>query len=91
MISSQQTENELVIRICDQGPGISESELPLLFGRFQQTSAAHSGLLRGSGLGLFVCKSIIEGHGGTIGVESKVAEGSTFWFTLPLTVNKPVS
>ncbi|MCX2480652.1 PAS domain-containing protein [Pedobacter sp. MC2016-15] len=71
------------VSVTDFGPGINEHILPNLFDRYyrvDQTEKVYNGL----GLGLYICKKIIEKHGGKIGVESTVGEGSTFWFTLPL-------
>ncbi len=69
------------ISVKDTGPGIATEDLPRLFERYWQAPR----LLRaGSGLGLFIAKGIVEAHGGEIGVESTVNEGSEFWFTLPV-------
>jgi len=73
------------VKICvkDFGPGIPKMNLPFLFDRFyriQETNQAVQGL----GLGLYICKEIIENHGGEIGAESDLGSGSVFWFTLPL-------
>jgi signal transduction histidine kinase len=64
----------------DDGPGIAASHLPHLFERFWQRDC-HT--RRGLGLGLFICKEIIEAHGGQISVDSALGKGTTFRFTLP--------
>ena len=56
--------------------------MPKLFERFYRVQ--NNNLIAGFGVGLFLCKEIINGHGGEIGVESVLAKGSTFNFTLPL-------
>lgn len=77
----------LVITISDTGAGISEEGQKKLFNKFQQLiSSARSGE-RGSGLGLLIAKGIIETHGGTVNVASEEGNGSTFYFTLPLSVS----
>lgn len=71
------------IRIKDQGRGIPASKLNSIFERFQQVEAKDHSEKGGKGLGLTICKSIVEAHGGTIGVESSEGAGSTFWFRIP--------
>lgn len=67
--------------VHDTGPGIAEEDLPRLFQRFSQLE---EGTLKGgTGLGLNISKSIVEAHGGRVGVQSRPGEGSTFWFALP--------
>ncbi len=71
--------------ISDDGPGISEADKSRLFNRFQQLDAGDRRSKGGTGLGLAISKAIVEQHGGSIGVNSEVGLGSTFWFELPMT------
>lgn len=71
-------------RVSDRGRGIPQSHRTLIFERFQQVDSADSRKKGGTGLGLAISKAIIEQHGGTIGVESELGKGSTFWFRLPM-------
>lgn len=82
MISLGATSEGPCIRfwVSDTGTGIPMHELPRVFDR-HWTSDTHS---RGLGLGLFICRAIVEAHGGRMGAQSKVGEGSTFAFTIPL-------
>jgi NtrC-family two-component system sensor histidine kinase KinB len=66
--------------VSDSGPGISTEHSARIFDRFFRVPGAPEG---GAGLGLFICKEIIEAHGGRIGVESDLGQGAIFWFTLP--------
>ncbi len=70
---------ELRCAVTDQGEGVEEDLLPKLFHRYSQGKKK----MGSSGLGLHISKQIIEQHGGTIGCESEVGKGSTFFFTLP--------
>lgn len=69
--------------VQDNGPGIAEEDLPKLFQKFQQLDSTDSRQKQGTGLGLAISKSLVEQHGGQIGVQTKPTEGSTFWFELP--------
>jgi signal transduction histidine kinase len=71
--------------VRDTGPGIAPEHLTHVFERFYraETTQPRSGLARGSGLGLAIAKSIVESHGGEIGVSSQVGNGTTFWADLP--------
>lgn len=73
----------LELEIADQGRGIPEAELPLLFREFSQTSTRPTGNESGSGLGLSICKRLVELHGGEISVASKEGEGTRFKMLLP--------
>lgn len=79
----EKTDQHAKISVKDSGPGISIQQIPKLFDRYWQAEKSSSGY-RGLGLGLSICAEIIERHGGKIGVDSELGEGSTFWFTLPL-------
>lgn len=69
------------IRICDEGIGISEEEIPLLFRRFYRGKEAHD--VEGIGVGLFLAREIVEGNGGYIKVQSEVGKGSCFEVCFP--------
>ncbi len=55
-----------------------------VFGRFVRADNARAREIEGTGLGLFLCRQLVEHHGGTIGLASVEGQGTTFWFTLPL-------
>jgi signal transduction histidine kinase len=73
------------LSVQDAGPGIPPEELPLLFERFVRLKRDVAGPTRGTGLGLYICKCLVEGMGGRIWVESsgRIGEGSRFCMTLP--------
>ncbi|MBD2531791.1 response regulator [Nostoc flagelliforme FACHB-838] len=74
----------LLITIQDQGRGIPEDKLQIIFERFQQVDASDSRNKGGTGLGLAICRDIIQQHNGKIWVQSTLGEGSTFYVMLPL-------
>ncbi len=76
------------LSVKDEGPGLPSEELGRIWERFYQAPGieVRSGSGVGLGLGLHISKTIIERHQGQIGVESTVGKGSTFWFTLPLSL-----
>jgi len=73
---------KILIEITDDGMGIAEEHLGRIFERFYRTDAARSRKIGGSGLGLSICKHIIEAHGQTMHVRSAIDVGTTFGFTL---------
>jgi len=75
---------EIVVSVNDQGIGIEEEELEEVFASFFRIEAGRAGKTPGAGLGLAVCKGLVEAHGGRIWAESEPGKGSTFYFTLPL-------
>ncbi len=70
------------VSVADTGIGISQEDLPLIFEEFAQVG--EPGKEEGTGLGLAICLRIVEAHGGEIWAESKLGQGTTFTFTLPL-------
>jgi signal transduction histidine kinase len=79
-------ETEARITVTDLGPGLSPQEKDRVWQAFYQAPgvSVQNGSSAGLGLGLHICKTIVERHGGRVGLDSTVGEGSTFWFTLPL-------
>jgi len=76
-------DEKVLIEISDNGIGIAEEHIPRLFERFYRTDDARSRDVGGAGLGLAICKHIIEAHGESIQVRSKINVGTTVGFTLP--------
>jgi two-component system phosphate regulon sensor histidine kinase PhoR len=70
--------------VCDTGAGIPAEDVPRLFERFYRVDKARSRELGGTGLGLAIVKHLVAAHNGVVRVESRLNEGSTFFFTLPL-------
>ena len=70
--------------VTDTGCGIPEERLEEIFGNFVKLNS----FVQGTGLGLTICRAIVERMGGKIGAVSRLGQGSTFWFTLPYTANE---
>ena len=83
-VSVNKENNMARISVSDTGIGIKEEDIPRLFQMFEQLDTGMSRKYEGTGLGLAITKKLVELHGGTIMVESKVGEGSTFSFLLPI-------
>ncbi|MEK5259930.1 sensor histidine kinase KdpD [Paenibacillus sp. SEL3] len=82
-ISARHERHIVVVEISDDGPGISSEEVKVrLFEMFYTADNIHGDGRRGLGLGLSLCKSIVNAHGGTIGVKDNVPKGTAFYFTL---------
>lgn len=77
-------ERYVKVSVRDNGMGIPEDELPYIFDRYKQASTARKTKIKGTGLGLAVCKLIVEAHGGSILAESEVGKHTTFHFTVPV-------
>jgi signal transduction histidine kinase len=82
-ILAEERGSEVRFAVQDKGPGISAEHLLHVFDRYWQENGADR---RGSGLGLYIAKGIVEAHGGRIWIESTVGAGTTIHFTLPLAV-----
>lgn len=83
-LSYEKKGDKLYVSVKDTGIGISNEDKERIFQRFIKINDFH----QGTGLGLTICKMIIESLGGLIGVDSELGKGSTFWFTLPLEESK---
>lgn len=85
VVSVRITETDRTVRISvhDQGIGIPSDEMKFLFERFTRATNAKRSKIKGTGLGLYLAKTLVERHGGNIQVQSKLGEGSTFTVVLP--------
>lgn len=84
--SAARLNGDLLVRVIDSGIGIAEGDRASIFERFKQAGDTMTDKPRGTGLGLPICRQIIEHHGGRIWVESEPGKGSVFSFTLPLSI-----
>jgi len=83
-ISGRREGKQVRVTVTDEGIGIPMAKQEDIFKRFHQVDSGATRKSRGVGLGLYICKSIVEAHGGSIGFTSKFRKGSQFSFTLPL-------
>lgn len=81
VVRLQRKGGNVTVSVIDLGPGIAEEDIPHIFERYYQTRGTRLG---GMGLGLYITKMLVEAHGGTIRVESKVGKGCRFYFSLPV-------
>ena len=84
LTAEKKLNNEVLFSVCDEGQGIPSDKLENIFERFQQVDSSDSRRKGGTGLGLTICRKIVEQHEGKIWAESVFGQGSTFSFTLPL-------
>lgn len=82
--SARRDNGDVVVSVTDSGIGIAPSDQPKVFEKFKQVGDTLTDKPKGTGLGLPICKEIVEYHGGQIWVESTPGQGSTFFFTLPI-------
>jgi len=75
------SEDSLLVTVSDNGPGLPRGQEEALFEKF--TRGSRESATPGVGLGLAICRAIVEQHGGAIGVEAREGPGATFWLTLP--------
>lgn len=85
-LTAAEAAGEVTVEVADTGPGIPAGEEALIFGKFYRGTGAAPG---GAGLGLAICRGIVEAHGGRIWVENRVDKGAVFRFTLPLAGSPP--
>jgi signal transduction histidine kinase len=79
---------EIKVWVRDNGVGIPAQEIEQIFQKYRQTTSGKASKRKGTGLGLVICKMIVEAHGGRIWVESEERKGTTFFFSLPLNLPK---
>ncbi|MEL6460132.1 MAG: response regulator [Cyanobacteria bacterium J06621_15] len=89
--SAKVNNNNIVVSVSDTGSGISQDDQPKVFDKFKQVGEIFTDKPQGTGLGLPICKQIIEHHGGNIWVESELDKGSTFSFSIPIENASPTS
>jgi len=82
---ARRANGEIIISVLDTGMGIAPEDQPKVFEKFKQVGETLTNKPKGTGLGLTICKEIVEYHGGRIWVESELGRGSTFSFALPTT------
>jgi PAS domain S-box-containing protein len=82
VVSAAEDDGWVEVRVQDHGRGIPSSYHEAIFHRFRQVESSDGRMKGGTGLGLPICKAIVEQLGGTIGVDSQLGQGSTFWFRL---------
>jgi two-component system sensor histidine kinase/response regulator len=83
VIRTRLENKEMVVEVSDTGPGLTEEDMQKLFVKYARLSNKPTGGEKSSGLGLAICKKIIELHGGKIGARNNPDEGSTFWISIP--------
>lgn len=83
-VTIESFENNIIISVADQGPGVSDEDKEKMFGYFQRLSAQPTGGESSSGIGLSIVKQIVELHNGKVWVESDLGKGSTFIVSLPV-------
>lgn len=84
VISLQEEKDDILVRVSDEGLGIMEEDIPYVFDTAYRSPTARSVKRTGSGLGLAIAKRVVEQHGGMIKVQSKLGEGTTVSFNVPL-------
>lgn len=84
VVSTRQKDGQIVFAVKDSGPGLTDDDLENVFQKYARLSSKPTGEEKSSGLGLAICKQLIEIHGGEIGVRNNPDKGATFWFRLPI-------
>ncbi|MEK7610956.1 MAG: ATP-binding protein [Patescibacteria group bacterium] len=90
LVTVKKTSRAAKVSVKDTGKGIAEADIPRLFKKFGRLESSFATVAEtsGTGLGLYISKLLVEKQGGTIGVSSKPGQGSTFWFSLPVSKAK---
>lgn len=82
-VSTRKTESGALVEVRDSGPGFTDEDLAMLFVKYAKLSNKPTGGEKSSGVGLSICKKVIEAQGGRTGARNNPAGGATFWFELP--------
>jgi len=83
IVRTRAAEEGVTTEVIDSGPGLSDEDMGKLFVKYAKLSNKPTGGEKSSGLGLAICKQLIEMHGGRVGVRNNPEAGATFWFSLP--------
>jgi signal transduction histidine kinase/HAMP domain-containing protein len=87
-VEATTSNDTFMVSVSDTGPGLSEADQEKIFEEFHQVDSSSTREKGGTGLGLSIAKRIVEMHGGRMWVESTLGKGSTFWFTIPVRVER---
>lgn len=90
IISLKKSTNQVTVQVRDFGIGLSKEDYQKVFELFYRTSQVKKGNIKGHGLGLYICREIIISHNGSIWVKSMKGSGTSFYFSLPVHINRKV-
>ncbi|MHB1417518.1 MAG: sensor histidine kinase, partial [Chloroflexota bacterium] len=90
-VSAHEGEGAVLVGVADTGAGIAAEDLPYVFERFYRADRSRARATGGAGLGLTIAKKMVEAHGGRIRAESRIDQGATFTFSLPVSAQQPLS
>jgi PAS domain S-box-containing protein len=90
-VTMENSPDAVTVKIIDCGPGVPPQDQSTIFEKYKQTSVRSVHKMKSTGLGLPICKAIINAHHGEIGVHSELGKGSIFWFRVPRHVSEPAS
>lgn len=88
-ITTETADGQVCLKVSDTGIGIAKDEMPLLFSEYSRLKGASA--TEGSGLGLYIVKNLVKGHGGTVDVESELGKGTTFTLRFPVASRFPAT
>lgn len=83
IVSTRNTKDGILVEVRDSGPGLTDADMDKLFVKYAKLANKPSGGEKSSGLGLAICKKVVEMHGGRTGARNNPTGGATFWFQLP--------